>query len=234
MAFLQVYFNGELKFTAPLQLASTTIGRAADNDIVINNSGVSGHHAVILKEGDVFYISDRNSTNGIYLNGRRILREALHYGDEISIFKHKLKFVAVDIGQEAAAAASFTETNIPQDQTVFVNAEQVKAILHQQRASPPYIVPVGGEQAGHKLILNKANFDIGKTKGCDLHAGGWFAPKLAAVISRQSDGFYLVPEVGGKVFVNGKRSLERVKLHDGDEIEVQGQHFSYHQPEIKS
>jgi pSer/pThr/pTyr-binding forkhead associated (FHA) protein len=102
MAFLQVYFNGELKFTAPLQLTVTRIGRSIDNHIVINNRGVSGHHASIVQEGNDFFITDNNSTNGIFLNGRRISQGQLVYGDEIGIFKHKLKFIAVDLSSGSA------------------------------------------------------------------------------------------------------------------------------------
>lgn len=239
MAFLQVYFNSELKFTAPLQLAATSIGRAADNDVVINNSGVSGHHAMIVREGDVFYIADNNSTNGVFVNGRRITREQLHYGDEITVFKHKLKFVAVDITHDSSTTISQTTStaataNIPQDKTVIVDDEQLKAILQQQRSNPPYLVPVSGEQQGVKVMLSKQNFDIGKSKTCDLHVGGWFAPALSAVISRQSDGYYLLPEKRGKVTVNGSPVKERVKLHDRDELQVRGLGMSFHQPAAKS
>ena len=43
------------------------IGRDAGNDIVIDDSSMSGYHAVVREQGGAFHIQDLNSTNGIYL-----------------------------------------------------------------------------------------------------------------------------------------------------------------------
>lgn len=43
------------------------IGRDAGNDIVIDDSAMSGYHAVVREQGGVFHVQDLNSTNGIYL-----------------------------------------------------------------------------------------------------------------------------------------------------------------------
>lgn len=230
MAFLQVYFNGELKFTAPLQPAKTRIGRATDNDIVIDNGGVSGHHAIIEQEGDVFYIADTNSTNGVFINGRRVTREPLRYGDEITIFKHKLKFIAVDLSMDAAGAATTSPSAIIDSQTVEVNAAQLQAILQQQHAQAPYLAPAGAEGQGHKWVLSKPRFDIGKGRDCDLRAGGWFAPKLSAKIVRKSDGHYLIPEKRGKVRLNGAPLTEQAKLQHLDKIQIRDVAVTFYQP----
>jgi pilus assembly protein CpaF len=49
------------------------IGRVHGNDVVLPRSNVSKSHAVIEKREEGFYISDRGSTNGTYVNGRRVL-----------------------------------------------------------------------------------------------------------------------------------------------------------------
>jgi pSer/pThr/pTyr-binding forkhead associated (FHA) protein len=62
------------------------IGRAVDNDIVITSKRVSREHAFIQKEGRKWMLEDRNSANGTFLNGDRILTPAeLRDGDQISI-----------------------------------------------------------------------------------------------------------------------------------------------------
>lgn len=62
------------------------IGRAADNDIVITSKRVSREHASICKEGRKWMLEDRNSANGTFLNGDRILTSMeLRDGDRISI-----------------------------------------------------------------------------------------------------------------------------------------------------
>ncbi|MBP2071019.1 MULTISPECIES: FHA domain-containing protein [Thermoanaerobacterium] len=50
----------------------TTIGRADDCDIVMENPYVSSKHAMIRKNGKKFIIQDLNSTNGTYVNGKRV------------------------------------------------------------------------------------------------------------------------------------------------------------------
>lgn len=54
-----------------------TIGRDTKNDIVIDADVVSRHHAQITQQGSDFWITDKNSTNGVAINGRRILPHQL-------------------------------------------------------------------------------------------------------------------------------------------------------------
>ncbi len=50
----------------------TTIGRSGDNDIVLDAPSVSAHHAEIRYENGRYILYDRGSTNGTFVNGRRI------------------------------------------------------------------------------------------------------------------------------------------------------------------
>ena len=50
----------------------TTIGRGGDNDIVLDAPSVSAHHAEIRYENGRYILHDRGSTNGTFVNGRRI------------------------------------------------------------------------------------------------------------------------------------------------------------------
>jgi len=221
MAFLQIYFNFELKFVAPLNPTLTKIGRDADNDVVIDNAGVSGHHAVIKQEGEAFFVEDLDSTNGVFLNGRRVSREAIHFGDEITIHKHKLKFVAVNLAADTSASAVAAMPVINQGQTMEVDVSQLQAMLQQQQALVPYLQQTSGELRGHKWLLSKQQFDIGKGADCDLRVEGWFTPKLLARISRQSDGYYLYPEnKWHKIRLNGVAVSSRVKLQNRDRLQL--------------
>jgi Tol biopolymer transport system component len=51
---------------------SITIGRAADNDIVLDDNMVSRHHARLEIQGDTYTLTDLGSVNGTWVNGRRI------------------------------------------------------------------------------------------------------------------------------------------------------------------
>ena len=61
----------------------TSIGRTPDNDLQIDAKTVSRHHAVILVGPAHSIIEDLNSTNGVYVNGRRITRNTLKDGDTV-------------------------------------------------------------------------------------------------------------------------------------------------------
>lgn len=49
-----------------------TIGRHYDNDIVIHDNRVSGHHCRVYEDNGAIYVEDTNSTNGVKVNGARI------------------------------------------------------------------------------------------------------------------------------------------------------------------
>ncbi|MBC8504304.1 MAG: FHA domain-containing protein, partial [Chloroflexi bacterium] len=63
-----------------------TLGRASDNQVVLNQPLVSRYHAILEKMGKRFVIKDLRSSNGIYVNEQKIEREAyLKDWDQIRI-----------------------------------------------------------------------------------------------------------------------------------------------------
>lgn len=70
----------------------TTIGRTPDNDLQIDASFISRHHAVLLLNGQQTILEDLNSTNGVHVNGHRISREILNDGDLVMIGKARFRF----------------------------------------------------------------------------------------------------------------------------------------------
>jgi len=70
----------------PLTGPVTTLGRSPDRDVYIPDKRASRRHAEIRWDGETSTLHDLNSTNGTFLNGRRITTpEMLHDGDEIGI-----------------------------------------------------------------------------------------------------------------------------------------------------
>lgn len=76
--------------------ASTTIGRAVDNDIVLEDRSVSRHHARIVWESGRYLLIDLDSTNGSYASARRITRHVLCDGEELSFGGAHLLFRLAD------------------------------------------------------------------------------------------------------------------------------------------
>lgn len=67
-----------------------TIGRAQDNTLVINEPTISAHHARIYTYLTVSYIEDLDSTNGTFVDGKRITKHLLKPGSVISLGGHEL------------------------------------------------------------------------------------------------------------------------------------------------
>jgi pSer/pThr/pTyr-binding forkhead associated (FHA) protein len=63
--------------------AATRIGRALDNDIVINDASVSRHHASIECRNGGFVVRDLDSRNGTWIEGQRITEAMLSYGNSL-------------------------------------------------------------------------------------------------------------------------------------------------------
>jgi DNA-binding SARP family transcriptional activator len=73
--------------------AITRIGRFTDNDIVLDDTDISRHHAVITDTGTGFVMTDLRSTNGVEVGGQRIRGSAtLADGDRIRIGGHEFTF----------------------------------------------------------------------------------------------------------------------------------------------
>jgi chromosome segregation ATPase len=78
----------------------TTIGRTPENDLQIDAKYVSRHHAVILAGPTHTIIEDLNSTNGVLVNGKRISRQLLKDGDQLTIGRAEYRFAVRRSGEK--------------------------------------------------------------------------------------------------------------------------------------
>jgi len=77
----------------PLRVGRVIIGRTADNDIHIDSRFISRHHCQIITTLQGSVIEDLNSTNGIYVQGKRVRRHNLNDGDVVVVGKHEIVYV---------------------------------------------------------------------------------------------------------------------------------------------
>ena len=71
----------------------SSIGRATDSQIFLDDVTVSRKHAAIEVEDGVFTLIDLGSLNGTYLNNQSVAKSALKTGDEIQIGKFHMLFI---------------------------------------------------------------------------------------------------------------------------------------------
>jgi pSer/pThr/pTyr-binding forkhead associated (FHA) protein len=89
-------FNGTVLKELKVDQDEIIIGRDAGNDIQIDNIAVSREHAKICRGPNYYFIEDLNSTNGIFINGKKINKKFLTEDDEISIGKYSLQIALED------------------------------------------------------------------------------------------------------------------------------------------
>ncbi|MCK4986783.1 MAG: FHA domain-containing protein, partial [Desulfobacterales bacterium] len=99
------------------------IGRKTDNDVVIENLAVSGHHAKIDSVGDGFIFIDLKSKNGSFVNKELVTSHWLHDGDTINIGKHSLAFSYFDIEKQR------TEEPSEMDKTMVIDTNEYRAMI---------------------------------------------------------------------------------------------------------
>jgi len=72
----------------------TLIGRDVTNDLQLDRPSVSRHHAEMRVEGGTTWVIDLASSNGTYVNGRKVKQRALRHGDVIRIGDCELRYLS--------------------------------------------------------------------------------------------------------------------------------------------
>ena len=80
----------------PVLPGRQSIGRLASNNIVVNGPSVSSSHAWIMNQQGRCVIMNTLSTNGTFVNGKRIHQATLKHGDRIRLGQVELVFLTRD------------------------------------------------------------------------------------------------------------------------------------------
>ena len=202
----------------------TTIGRKPDNDIVIDNQAVSGHHAAIKVEGDAIWLEDLSSLNGTFVNSQKISKTELFNGDVALIGVHTLNVTSDK--NRAGDAKSFTVRGRSMDETMVIAPDDQKKIIKAADKTIPepqggFVVREGSTDQKEYELKERVSA-VGKEEGSAIKLKGLFAPKLVALINRRKEGYFITPAGGKELKVNGKTIDRRYDLKDGDLVEVAG------------
>ena len=84
--------NGSVMQDLTMEKPRALIGRSEHNDISINSRFVSRHHALLVRHGAATFLMDLNSTNGTFVNSKRVSNHVLIHDDVITVGHHRIKF----------------------------------------------------------------------------------------------------------------------------------------------
>ena len=228
MPKLQLLFHGAMIKELSITKAETTVGRSPDNDIVIDNPAVSGHHCRIGIDGDTYFVEDLKSTNGIYVNEEKTPKSDLKHDDVIAVFKHTIKFL--DDPSEVVELVEAQRAMLPSDATIMVTADKraslAAAATAETQQKPALIRVLKGLVGAAEYELDASSTYIGKSDlvQIKIKGAGWFrrAPENAAMIARRQDGYYISAIEEGYTKLNGATIRQKEMLKDGDLIEAGG------------
>ncbi|MEW6281654.1 MAG: diguanylate cyclase [Candidatus Eremiobacterota bacterium] len=98
--YLKLLTGPEAGRVFKLEMAKTRVGRAPDNDIVLDEPGVSREHARLIRgfEGTVL-LEDLKSTNGTFVGGRRVTQCLLYGGEQIALGETVRIRFGLDLGE---------------------------------------------------------------------------------------------------------------------------------------
>jgi general secretion pathway protein A len=91
-AKFEVLFRDQPVSEFELPIGRTIIGRTSDNDLQIASKFISRHHAQISTRADGCTLEDLNSTNGVFIDSKRVQQHLLADGDVIQLGEHKLVY----------------------------------------------------------------------------------------------------------------------------------------------
>jgi type II secretory pathway predicted ATPase ExeA len=127
VAHLVITRGGREPREFPLKVGRIVIGRTADNDIELDSSFVSRHHAQLTVTPRTAVVEDLNSTNGVYAKAGRVKRHTLRHGEMFVIGEHELMFRMGPGRMQAASGAADVEGQGPHEDTGKLRALQDEA-----------------------------------------------------------------------------------------------------------
>jgi general secretion pathway protein A len=102
--------EGKTVMERELKPGRLVIGRTPDNDLQIDSKFISRHHCQIVTQADSCLIEDLNSTNGIYVQSKRVRRYNLNDGDVVQVGQHEIMYI--DERMPRSRAGDHGETDV--------------------------------------------------------------------------------------------------------------------------
>ncbi|NOZ27551.1 MAG: FHA domain-containing protein [Chloroflexi bacterium] len=136
--------------TYTLDRECTRIGRAPDNDIVLQDPFASRRHAEILWEDGRYRVRDLGSKNGVFLDGQRVQEAWLDDGCVLQLADIQLRFHDPAATRTQVAAPASPQHGLwvdPERREVWVDGRLLDPPLSCRPPSSPSSCSSGGPRA---------------------------------------------------------------------------------------
>lgn len=223
MAKIIIKFNDVVIDQIVLKQGDTGIGRRPGSDILLDNLAVSGNHASIFTIGEDSFVQDLNSTNGTFINNKRVTKHHLGNGDVVTIGNHSLTYYNEKATKGTADLAKTVIINPHKQEEMLAEAGRVAASTKQPAPIEPTrlgsLFILSGANNGKRIDLTSAVTNLGRSG------------KRAGIISRSGNGRYILlpgdnnesPNLNGvKVSASGE------ELKNGDVIEAASSRMQFY------
>ena len=226
MAELIVKYDDKVIERIVTEKKRLSIGRTKENDIVLENRGVSRKHAMIELNDNAAIVIDNESLNGTFVNNRKITEEVLRDQDIITIGKYSLTYNSQS-SQDTDTAGDF-------DGTMVLNTKQQKKLLENDKIEKQIIQKYGGSvllgEENAEFSEFKIDRDVitfGKAKFVHIKVKGFWVSGIQAKISHENN-CYVLSNLGkkGKTKVNGEE-VSMYNLKNGDIVTVGKSSFKF-------
>ncbi len=193
-ARLLVSIPGQPIWEIPLTRPLITIGRHPDNDLVLPLDYVSGHHGRLEQRGTTWVYTDLGSTNGTFINGKRMPSATLQDGDILRIGDPHGNSVGLTFRAPGPVPPA---------------------------AALPIPVVGGTMRMGTTVLGAKASILIGRNPQADLPLSAPTVSWHHARVDRTPQG-YCITDLNSTngTFVNGRRITGPTPLRPSDVVQI--------------
>lgn len=210
MAYLVQKYKDEEMARWEIGDAPIIFGRAVEATVFIEDPGVSREHCQVEKKGDSYIITDLDSHNGTFVNGKQIVQAQLQNGDEIIVGKYIMVFIDEEIQPQPAEK--------PEKERMLLKHE----IKHGPKIDEKkWYLNVKIKDSEQTTSLFKSDYLIGKSSNCEIELSGWGVSNVHALLIKDINGLMILNVSDKKpIFINDKEAPKKSVISNNDMVKI--------------
>lgn len=160
--------QGATRATFTLSRRITSVGSSENNDVVISARGVDESHALLQFDGQRFVFQSLTPSGESRVNGKKVRREVLDHGQELTLGSAKLRFQLFDIPEDVASpedaerVASYAQ--ILEFSRALLEEHDVEAMLSRMMDA---IIELTGAERGFLMMMSEEGPEIRVARALD-------------------------------------------------------------------